>query len=836
MLVWNFEELRTNDGESPCEDGTERLLTELNTANWWRDEQRQLPLGNGDILCIILSSDATHMTSTGWSLHPMYVCLGNIPRWWRQKPTGWSIIGFLPVIRVVKAFKDTEEVKQYRRDVGHWVMEEVCKVLIDNWNGLSLDIVNEANELTSRFVYPRMPYLVGDEPEVGNLICGTKPSALSRMPCSTCLVCPKQDGLTFDKAPLRDPGFVRRHMDQTTRTCTMTKADSHTLSMNGRFNPAYFIAGLNPFANPPCRMHSIDQGVGIMMKELITKFLTDSRRQLGLKGTLARYDHRWCNLARYPGGKLFKRGVSSLAFVTAHEHRTMYMGLPFVLNGMIPDTTYKALNLNPHFLEWIAITFLQWRWCLGQHSVSDSMREAIHVLALQVQRDINILSVCVVDHDVSYGIKFHKMIHWAKHYIPMFGVTSNYNAEVFEHAHKEIVKPWVGKVSVRDATLAGKRILIQNQIYDAHLMERPSTSSHDRHSIVGAPLDDDLPLQPPPPTSSLNGDIAPTTADNGYLFSDEDRSLELALTPPTVTEGHALAQRQPITARQKSQKWKGPGCFRGLYNMAKWLELSYENLRALRAIECTRRYADASVEDIHTQLSDVLDSGEYKAKHFSVVSPNMNPREQLKMVWLVLMRSGAFNTSVTPITDDEARHPMISHDEATFWHITHPRNIFLYKMSYCSPSSTYVQQDSWVAYQFRTGNDGVSGTLKDDCVGQVKWMCSIHNEQFILILRYSMSRNKHGPRRGERTEHRILRQAKFDRSKTVDPLTLHCWVLTRKDHMLSGSYDVLRLSNTENRIKSIVMVQPDFRGINESGNGDYADNASRFYLLEYVIQ
>ena len=114
IVKWRFEELRSNDGGTTmvrvtddagdverwrvfssmqATDATrhapeykpvhrttltcdyERVYADLNTGDWWRDEESKVGAGdNRFLLVIVISSDATHMTATGCqSLHPCYL-------------------------------------------------------------------------------------------------------------------------------------------------------------------------------------------------------------------------------------------------------------------------------------------------------------------------------------------------------------------------------------------------------------------------------------------------------------------------------------------------------------------------------------------------------------------------------------------------------------------------------------------------------------------------------------------------------------------------------------------------------------------------------------------
>jgi hypothetical protein len=67
------------------------------------------------LLSIILYSDATTTDSLGKNqLHPIYISIGNIPTWHRNKPDAKQLLGYLPILKsniskilVCKTFHDS---------------------------------------------------------------------------------------------------------------------------------------------------------------------------------------------------------------------------------------------------------------------------------------------------------------------------------------------------------------------------------------------------------------------------------------------------------------------------------------------------------------------------------------------------------------------------------------------------------------------------------------------------------------------------------------------------------------------------------------------------------
>jgi hypothetical protein len=93
-------------------NGRENIYSEQYSGNWWKNTQDSLPIGS-KILSIILYSDATNCDSLGKSqLHPIYMSLGNIPAWRRNKQDAKQLLGYLPIIHTANSNKQKEQVRQ----------------------------------------------------------------------------------------------------------------------------------------------------------------------------------------------------------------------------------------------------------------------------------------------------------------------------------------------------------------------------------------------------------------------------------------------------------------------------------------------------------------------------------------------------------------------------------------------------------------------------------------------------------------------------------------------------------------------------------------------------
>ena len=54
---------------------------------------------------------------------------------------------------------------------------------------------------------------------------------------------------------------------------------------------------------------------------------------------------RWTSLLSYPGLRTLNKGVLQLKYIRAHEHRAIAIGLPYVLEGLLPDSMAQECTL-----------------------------------------------------------------------------------------------------------------------------------------------------------------------------------------------------------------------------------------------------------------------------------------------------------------------------------------------------------------------------------------------------------------------------------------------------------------------------------------------------------
>ncbi len=304
-----------------------------------------------------------------------------------------------------------------------------------------------------------------------------KIGAMSRMPCSVCEIVPKRDGLT-SVGVLRDAEVMRALMPFNSWKPVAKEVQQHLRdhwSINIEYNHCWWVPGYNPFRNPGCILHQFDHGIFDLLLEDTVAFLA----KYYPKKTVAQFDLCWEDLIAAPGGKVFRRGVSSLANASCAELRIVSMGLPFALRGVPAETTQtNEAELPPFFLQSIACTYLQLRWLLSLKRLTSRVTDMIQLVCSDLLIEMNRLH-CAVNNDIpiEHGIKFHKLRHWAE-WIRMFGASENWSTEVWEGAHK-LVKRYKSTLNWTNPSSAPQRVAFLHSVWDVH--ETPLDDSDGRH-------------------------------------------------------------------------------------------------------------------------------------------------------------------------------------------------------------------------------------------------------------------------------------------------------------------------------------------------------------------
>src|SRR5216117_1330897 len=116
----------------------------------------------GLTVSLILYSDATNVDTLGKSnLHPIYVSIGNIKNWRRNKPDAKQLLGFFPILEASdNSEKQKDKFKNAARDSFHKSLELLLDPLLKLNNGINLTL--NGNKI---WFYPRVSVIIADWPE-----------------------------------------------------------------------------------------------------------------------------------------------------------------------------------------------------------------------------------------------------------------------------------------------------------------------------------------------------------------------------------------------------------------------------------------------------------------------------------------------------------------------------------------------------------------------------------------------------------------------------------------------------------------------------------------------
>ena len=136
-------------------------------------------------MLIILYSDITITDTLGKnSLHPIYISLGNIPTWRRNKEDAKQLLGYLPIIFAKnKTEKKSFNFKLKVRKVFHQSLKFLLEPLFEN-KKLGMDFKINDEKI---WFYPRISTVICNWPEACTFSLTYK-SANSNHPCHFCTI------------------------------------------------------------------------------------------------------------------------------------------------------------------------------------------------------------------------------------------------------------------------------------------------------------------------------------------------------------------------------------------------------------------------------------------------------------------------------------------------------------------------------------------------------------------------------------------------------------------------------------------------------------------------
>ncbi|GET65532.1 hypothetical protein GLOIN_2v1783703 [Rhizophagus irregularis DAOM 181602=DAOM 197198] len=310
--------------DSDSELNEEESKPEINRTKYWDMVGKCgkiLPPG-ARLLSLILYSDATNVDTLGKSqLHPIYLSIGNIKNWRRNKKDAKQLLAYLPILKSNNITeRKSETFKIAVRECFHKSLELLLDPLLKlNKNGIDLFLNNEMI-----WFYPRVSAIISDWPEAATY-CLTYKSPMSKHPCHFCLV--TRDNLADLNLQIDDI-TPRTHVNMQQY---FNQNSGNSVCIENISNFFWNLPNINIYqATVPDRMHHLDLGLFHYQIDYTKKLLG---AQCG-KTLVDEVDHRLAAIPRFPGLKIFTNGIQSIARLTANEYRNLMKVMVFVVDNL----------------------------------------------------------------------------------------------------------------------------------------------------------------------------------------------------------------------------------------------------------------------------------------------------------------------------------------------------------------------------------------------------------------------------------------------------------------------------------------------------------------------
>ncbi|GET03898.1 hypothetical protein GLOIN_2v1783703 [Rhizophagus clarus] len=364
--------------------------------------------------------NATTTDTLGKSqLHPIYITLGNIPIWRRNKQDAKQLLGYLPILEAAN--------KDLVRDTFHKSLRHLLEPIILLKDGIDLFINNE-----NTWFYPRVSTIIADWPEAASF-CLVYKSSNSNLPCHSCLV--KRENLanidlSVNDVILRTHDEMRKHFENDTQ---------RSVCIESVHNFFWDLPNINIYlATVPDRMHHLD--LGLFRYQII--FTCDILKSQHVNGNklVEEVDRRLAAIPRFPGIKIFSNGLQSIARLTASEYRSLMKVMIFVIDNLYDENNNEVDNfvnnddLTKLYEYWNEMYILS-RYEEFSESDLEKFNDAIHRWARMFVKAFKFVSPS--------NLKLPKLHSWVYHIIDSirsYGAINGYTTETYESLHKYFVK------------------------------------------------------------------------------------------------------------------------------------------------------------------------------------------------------------------------------------------------------------------------------------------------------------------------------------------------------------------------------------------------------------
>ncbi|KAG2051023.1 hypothetical protein BDR06DRAFT_998344 [Suillus hirtellus] len=366
------------------EAGSERIIDDMWTADWWWDKQRELPEG-ATIAPIILASDKTMLSQfrgdkSAW---PVYLSIGNIAKEKRRQTSAHAtiLIGYLPATKLDCFTSDARSLGGYR--LFHHCLSLLLEPLIAaGQDGVDMCLIACCKENR----------------------------------CPKCLVAANERGDLLNSL-MRDPELTKEILER--RRSGQHPVEFDEYGLRAVYKP--FWADLPHtdifLAFTPDLLHQLHKGV---FKDHLIKWCLDIVGETEI-------DARFKAIPDYPGLRYFKKGISSIKQWTGTEHKEMQRVFMALITGAVPSRVLIVVRALLDFCYYAR---------LHMHT-SESLDALENALAIfHAHKDV-LQELAVREH---FNIpKLHQLSHYVQS-IKLFRAADGFNTELPERLHIDFAK------------------------------------------------------------------------------------------------------------------------------------------------------------------------------------------------------------------------------------------------------------------------------------------------------------------------------------------------------------------------------------------------------------
>ncbi|RHZ66447.1 hypothetical protein Glove_307g34 [Diversispora epigaea] len=263
------------------------------------------------------------------SLHPIYVSLGNISTWRRNKEDAKQLLGYLPIL---SAKNEKEKKFSEFKELACETFHNSIKFLLDPlFQGDGVDFNIDDKDI---WFFPRISTIICDWPEACTFSLTYK-SANSNYLCHFCLV------QREDLINIRKEVILRNYINMKEYFNSNTSNLAGLEQVNNYF---WSIPNLNIYAATVSdRMHHLDLGLFKYQIEFTMELLKK-------KKSLNKVNERIADISRHLQLKVFKKGIQ-LSRLTASEYRDIMKIMVFVVDDLqIEDLSEVYMKWNEMYL------------------------------------------------------------------------------------------------------------------------------------------------------------------------------------------------------------------------------------------------------------------------------------------------------------------------------------------------------------------------------------------------------------------------------------------------------------------------------------------------------